>query len=583
MSVAASGIDQLAERYWEAVLEADPLQATAIGERRFNDRLPDLSPAGVSGAARRFEQILAEASSIGADPADPEEALTLAALRQEAAARLADLRADYHSFSVDATWGLHSQLLTVATYQPLRDPDDGRAMLMRWQAMGTAIDQMIASLRRGLEGGRTPIRSSVQRTVEQLAEVLATPDVDGPLLAPLRQARPAGWADDDWRRFREGLAAAVADGVRPALARLHDFLAGEAVARGRGGEAAGIGNLPGGAETYRSAVAAHTTTALEAEAIHAIGLREVARIDDEMAELGARVLGAGSLAEVQAALRGDPALHFETGEGIEAVARASLARAEAAIPAWFGRLPRARCEVARMLPHEEKHSTIAYYREPAADGSRPGRYYVNTWQPDTRPRYEAEALAFHEAVPGHHLQLAISQELEALPSFRRHANMTAYVEGWGLYAERLAGEMGLYSGDLDRLGMLSYDAWRACRLVVDTGMHVLGWSHDRAVSFMVEHSALAPNNIVNEVERYLGRPGQALAYKIGQLEIMRLRGEASPAWITLRRARLPRRGAGPWPAAARRPGRVSGRRPRGPRRPLVVRVGGEVVHVRVVG
>ena len=212
-----------------------------------------------------------------------------------------------------------------------------------------------------------------------------------------------------------------------------------------------------------------------------------------------------------------------------AVAEASLARAVAAIPAWFGRLPRADCEVVRMQPHEEQHSTIAYYREPPQDGSRPGRYYVNTYAPETRPRYEAEALAFHEAVPGHHLQVAIGQELEQLPAFRRHAETTAFVEGWGLYSERLADEMGLYSGDLDRIGMLSYDAWRASRLVVDTGMHALGWSRGQAIDFMTAHTALGLNNIANEVDRYIGWPGQALAYKIGQLEIRRLRTEAEAA------------------------------------------------------
>jgi uncharacterized protein (DUF885 family) len=185
--------------------------------------------------------------------------------------------------------------------------------------------------------------------------------------------------------------------------------------------------------------------------------------------------------------------------------------------------------VVAMPAHDAEHSTIAYYREPAADGSRPGQYYVNTSHAETRPRYEAEVLAFHESVPGHHLQLAIAQELVHLPPIRRHAGSTAYVEGWGLYTERLADEMGLYSGDLDRLGILSFDGWRACRLVVDTGLHALGWGRRQAIDFMLAHTALAGNNVVNEVDRYISWPGQALAYKLGQLELLRLRGEAERA------------------------------------------------------
>jgi uncharacterized protein (DUF885 family) len=179
-----------------------------------------------------------------------------------------------------------------------------------------------------------------------------------------------------------------------------------------------------------------------------------------------------------------------------------------------------------MGEHEEKISTIAYYRDPAADGSRPGQFYINTYAPETRPRYEAEALAYHESIPGHHLQLAIAQELRDMPRFRKHVGVTAYIEGWGLYSERLADEMGLYSSDLDRIGMLSLDAWRACRLVVDTGLHAKGWSRQRAIDFMRENSAIAVNNIVNEIDRYIVWPGQALAYKTGQLEILRLRDEA---------------------------------------------------------
>jgi uncharacterized protein (DUF885 family) len=182
-----------------------------------------------------------------------------------------------------------------------------------------------------------------------------------------------------------------------------------------------------------------------------------------------------------------------------------------------------------MADHEARHSTIAYYREPASDGSRPGRYYINTTEPTTRPRYEAETLAFHEAMPGHHLQIALAQELDGLPAFRRHAGPTAFIEGWGLYSERLSEEMGLLSGELDRFGVLSFDAWRACRLVVDTGLHAKGWSRGQAIAFMVDHTALAENNIVNEVDRYLAGPGQALAYKLGQLEFVRLRDGAHDA------------------------------------------------------
>ncbi|HEX6473758.1 MAG TPA: DUF885 domain-containing protein, partial [Candidatus Limnocylindria bacterium] len=460
------------------------------------------------------------------DPADPEQALTLAVLRQSAEATLALLRAAAHNYSVDATWGLQSQILSVPSYQPLRDAADGRDMVARWEAIAPTLAEMEASLRRGSDEGRTPIRASVARSLEQLDDVLARPDAEGPLLAPLGERPASGWTDADWQSFATRLTEVVADDVRPALAGFRAFVAEEIEPRSRPDDRAGIGHLPGGHALYRSLVRAHTTTSLEPDEIHAIGLREVERIDAETAELGGRVLGATGLAETQAALRGDPALHFETAEQIEAVADASLRRAEAAVPDWFGRVPQTPCLVTRMLPDEEKHSTIAYYREPAVDGSRPGRYYINTWQPATRPRYEAEALAFHEAVPGHHLQIATAQELTGLPAFRRLSGATAYVEGWGLYSERLANEMGLYSGDLDRLGMLSYDSWRACRLVVDTGLHAMGWSIQQAVEFMVAHSALARNNIVNEVDRYLGRPGQALAYKIGQLEIVRLRSEA---------------------------------------------------------
>jgi uncharacterized protein (DUF885 family) len=304
------------------------------------------------------------------------------------------------------------------------------------------------------------------------------------------------------------------------------------------------------ADGYRELIRVHPAD-VDAEELHEVGLAEIARIDVELAELAGRAIGATSLADALTRLRADPALYFATRDEV-------TRRPRRAWPGQRGR-PRlvrppaqARCDVVRMGPHEEQHSTIAYYRQPAIDGSRPGQYYVNTSDPG-RGALQAEALAFHEAVPGHHLQIAIGQELPHLPAFRRHLGPTAFFEGWGLYTERLSEEMGLYSGDLDRIGVLSFDAWRAARLVVDTGIHAMHWTRDQAIGFMTEHSALAPNNIANEVDRYIVMPGQALAYKMGQLELLRLRDDARAARSGVRHPQVPRRGAGQRRAGAAHP------------------------------
>jgi uncharacterized protein (DUF885 family) len=265
------------------------------------------------------------------------------------------------------------------------------------------------------------------------------------------------------------------------------------------------------------------------EDLHTRGLEEIARLDDEYRALGADALGTDDVAEMFVRLRRDPALRFTTPAEVRDTAERALRRAEAAVPAWFATQPVAPCVVVEMAPHEAPAGTIAYYMAPAPDGSRPGAYHVNTHDAETRTRFEAEALAFHEAVPGHHLQIARAQELTSLPALRRHRSVNAYVEGWALYTERLADEMGLYSGDLERLGMLSFDSWRACRLVVDTGLHHLGWSRQQAVDYLTEHSPQAPNNVSNEVDRYTIWPAQALGYKVGQRVVTDLRRRAEAA------------------------------------------------------
>jgi uncharacterized protein (DUF885 family) len=522
---AIPALAALAEEYWQGHLAAYPVTATALGDRRYDHLLDDNSPAGRARERTRLESILARSRAVPEGPLPEADRLTRDALAVEVEGQLAQLDCGLEEWTVDPLFGPQVAFFNVESFQPIRSFAEAQAMVARWRAMGPYLDQHVANLRDGLAARKVAARDPVEKVVSGLAAVLAAPDPTWALLNPSKVAHP-DWSPAQRDALREGLAGAARDSVRPALERYHRFLAGEVLPRARPEERAGIAHVPGGEAAYHRLVRVHTTLDVTPQSLHETGLREVERIDEEMAALGARALQAADRAALLRRLRTDPTLHFLTRDEVQAAAAAALARANAAVPRWFGALPVAACEVTRIGEHEEQHTTTAYYRQPAADGSRPGQYFVNTYAPETRPRYEAEVLAYHEAVPGHHLQLALSQELTHLPAFRRHSEVTAYVEGWALYTERLADEMGLYSGDLDRIGMLSYDAWRACRLVVDTGLHALGWSRRRAIDFMLEHTALSEQNIANEVDRYIVWPAQALAYKVGQLELLRLRAEA---------------------------------------------------------
>jgi len=506
-----SELDRLAADYWEAFLERHPTTATALGDRRFDDRLTDDSATGRAEWERRLDQLLERLATIEAD-ADPVTHATLAeALRTDRA----HLDADTGAFTVDPLDGIQVDLLNIPSYHVPRTPAEEEMLLDRWRAMPGAIDTAIERLRDGLASGRTGVATLLRKATQQIDDVLAQPDEEWPLAAPAQQSP----------RMRDELLRIIGNDIRPAYQRFRAVL-GELAPHARPDDRPGLLHVPGGLGAYALLARAHTSLDTPPEDVHAIGLAEIERIDAEFVELGGRLLGTDDLESTLRRLRNDPALHFSTRDEIYETAVRSLERANAAIPDWFGRLPKAPCEVVRMPAHEEKHSTIAYYREPSADGSRPGQHFINTSAPETRPRYEAETLAFHESVPGHHLQLAIAQELEDLPAFRRFGGTTAYIEGWGLYTERLSEEMGLLSGEMDRFGVLSFDAWRASRLVVDTGMHALGWTRRQAIDFMTAHTALGENNIANEVDRYIAWPGQALAYKLGQLELLRLRAEA---------------------------------------------------------
>jgi uncharacterized protein (DUF885 family) len=522
---ASRELTRLADEFWADVLATSPTFATVLGDRRFDDRLDDVTPGILAAIASRRRAAATAARELPADELSAMEQVTRQMLVDEADGQAASLEAGTIEWTVDPLEGPQTHFLNLVDYQTVTTPEDGARMVARWRAMGPYLDTVIANLRRAAADGKVAVRTPVERTIDILEHLERTPIAEWKLAEPAL-AEHDGWSAVDATSFRDDVLDAVSEVAAPAFQRYRQVLQAEILPQARPTNRAGLVHVPGGPEAYAAFIKVHTTLELTPEEIHETGLREIDRIDREFIDLGGRLLGTKDLAATLAALRNDPKLHFATSGEVFSTARRSLERAVAAIPDWFGRLPRAACDVVPIPSHAEAHQTIAYYSWPAVDGSRPGRYYINLHAPTTRPRYEAEALAFHEAVPGHHLQIAIAQELDGIPDFQRNLGSTAFAEGWGLYAERLSDEMGIYSGDLDHFGILSFDAWRAGRLVVDTGMHALGWSRDQAIGYLREHTALGVNNIENEVDRYIVWPGQALAYKIGQLEILRLRAEA---------------------------------------------------------
>lgn len=518
----------LAEEFWTVHLEARPIAATAYGDRRFDDRLSDRSAEALARQRGSWRRLRAATDALAPHDLGPTDQITRTELIDAIDAELTELDVDLDAWTIDPLEGPQVTFLNLESFQVVDDPAAGAAMVRRWLAMGPWLDRHAEELRSSAATGRVAVRSPIEKSIDELRELEATPDDALALLAPARVDRP-GWSTAEQRTFAAALTDAVTDVVRPAFQRYRTTLERDILPLARPDDRPGLLHLAGGPDAYRALTRLHTSLDRSPDEIHAIGLAEVARINAETELLGRRVLGTATRAATIERLRRDPMLHFETRAEVLATAHDALARAVEAVPRFFGRVPRAACEVVVMGDHEARHSTIAYYLQPDPDGGRLGRYYLNTSAPETRPRYEAEALAFHEAVPGHHLQISIGQELEGMPTFRRHLGPTAFFEGWGLYAERLSDEMGLYTSDLDRLGILSFDSWRACRLVVDTGLHALGWTREQAVRFMLDNSALAENNVVNEVDRYIVWPGQALAYKTGQLEMLRLRDVARAA------------------------------------------------------
>ena len=522
MSVVAdpnTAVTQLADRFWEGVLERSPITATIYGDERYDDRLPDLGPNGRAADEAAYRETLESARAIPGDGLDPESVITRDMLIIVCENQLEALEKKEYQLAVDHMNGPQTLPAEIAQYQRADTGERLGKLLTRYERFGEMIEQHIGTLAEGIGDGRTSAAVPVRRAIEQIERMLATPVEQAPSVT-LAQV-------DDEARAR--LTDATRDQIYPALFRLRDYLADEYERHAR--QQPGLLATPGGEEAYALAIRMATTVSLSPQEVHEFGLEDLAHIETEKDEI-ARRLGHADRFALARALADDPSNHTDEPDAIVRLATDQTERAWAVAPSYFGRLPSANCIVKPVEAYREQESPPAFYMPPSLDGTRQGQYYINTYQPHERQLHKIASITFHEATPGHHFQIGIEMELKGLPAFRTLGSRmvgVAYVEGWGLYTERLADEMRLYASDPERLGMLDAQSFRAARLVVDSGLHAMGWDRERAIAFMHERGSLPPVDAAIEVDRYTVWPGQALAYKVGQREIERARADVAHA------------------------------------------------------
>jgi uncharacterized protein (DUF885 family) len=536
---------ELGEAYFAVKHSYDPFNATLLGLTEFDGLTGSPSAETSAQAEARFAELGRAAADLDPGALSDDEQVD----RQVLMALLRGAETDAHhslwaaNISGAGYVSRQGTLVEALAATAVKDSTSADRYISRLAGLPAYAQELAVRHRHELANGRLPTAVGVRNAIGQLRSEAA----GGATSALLRPV--AGAAADPWR---EQATTLVATQVGPAFGALADVLEAEAAPVARPDDKVGICWVPGGEEGYAAALAQNTTTDLSPERIHAIGLEALAALEQAWAEIGQSAYGNSDRAEVVRRLRADPALRFESREEIVRFVADAMRRAEAALPRYFPTdVEVGTCDIVELSAEESANSALAYYRPPATDGSRNGAQCIATSDPASRYRYEYEALCFHESTPGHHLQLATSQQLD-LPRYRRHldAEVCGFNEGWGLYTEGLADELGLYGDDFSRLGMLSFQALRACRLVVDTGMHAQGWTRQRAVDFMWKNTATTRENVENEIDRYIVWPGQACAYEIGKREILRLRGEAQAAlgpafelpgfhWAVIRNGAIP--------------------------------------------
>lgn len=513
---ATTRLHQLFAEEWAYQMEQSPEAATFYGQPGHDDRWGDVSPDAVAARVDHARSLLDILATFTDDDVDDVDRVSRDLLANDA--RLLVEGAAFHDEwqSLNQLEGVQQDAAMLIEAQPASTVEEQQRIVERLRGLPAVVDQAIENLRRGLGAGITPPQICLRDVPRQIDNQVASDLFESPLLATLAVA------EDD---VRAAAAEAFTRGVAPAFGRLRRFLVEEYIPGARATIA--CRDLPEGEARYGHLVRLHTTTDLTPQQIHDIGLAEVARIHDEMRNV-ATTAGFDSFEDYARHLRTTPEQRHETPEALLEGYRAIGRRVDERLPSLFGRLPKIPYDIVPVPPYAERSQTAAYYLPPAPDGSRSGQFFANTYDLPSRYRWEMEALTLHEAVPGHHLQIALAQELEELPDFRRNAWYTAYGEGWGLYAESLGPEVGCYEDPASHFGALVGEIWRAVRLVLDTGLHALGWDRDRAIRYFEDSTGRhGEHDIVVEVDRYIVWPGQALGYKIGELKLKELRARAT--------------------------------------------------------